>query len=60
MNEASIERITREEIEEAMKKFFQKGGKIKVLPPQVFSQNSIIGGEKLIIYERPEMLFSQN
>ena len=51
--------ITREEIEEAMKEFLKKGGKIQVLPPQVFIKRIVVGDSNLMAYEDPEMIVSR-
>ena len=51
--------ITREEVEEAMKEFFKKGGKIQVLPPQVFIKRVVVGDSNLMAYEDPEVIISR-
>ena len=50
-------RITRKEIQVAMEDFFAKGGKIKVLPPQLAFPKEVIGGEGLMMYEDVIRLF---
>ncbi len=48
--------ITRREIEEAMEEFFDKGGKIQVLPPQIFIQKFVVGDNQLMAYEDPDTI----
>ena len=43
--------ITHGEIEQAMKFFFEKGGKIKVLPQEKATSITMIGAEKWRAYE---------
>ncbi|MBF0289634.1 MAG: hypothetical protein HQM14_17620 [SAR324 cluster bacterium] len=43
--------ITHGEIEEAMKFFFARGGKVKSLPQQKISSITVIGADKWSAYE---------
>ncbi|MBF0279344.1 MAG: hypothetical protein HQM13_16225 [SAR324 cluster bacterium] len=43
--------ITHGEIEQAMKFFFEKGGKIKILPQEKATSITVIGAEKWGAYE---------
>lgn len=43
--------INHAEIEEAMKFFYAKGGKVKVLPAQKFSSVTVVGADKWTAYE---------
>lgn len=43
--------ISHGEIEEAMKFFFERGGKINILPEQKSSSVTIIGQDKWNVYE---------
>lgn len=43
--------ISHEEIEEATKFFFERGGKIKIFPEQKASSVNIVGLGKWIIFE---------
>ncbi len=44
-------KITRAEIEEAMKQFFERGGKITTLPQQRVAPVTVIGDDKWGAYE---------
>ncbi|MBF0278412.1 MAG: hypothetical protein HQM13_11495 [SAR324 cluster bacterium] len=59
MRDASIAyRISRKDVENATKEFFKKGGKIEVLPPQVFSKRVVIGDNNMMAFEDPELIVS--
>ena len=48
--------VERKDLNKAIEHFLNKGGQIKVLPPQQIIERSPVGGDHIGSYERPENL----